>query len=45
VVDIVNPKMEIINSYLDSFKSEPLPYEATLIGNLAELVSELSLSK
>jgi len=45
MVDIVNPKMEIINSYLDSFKSEPLSYEATLIGNLAELVSELSLSK
>jgi hypothetical protein len=45
LVDIVNPKMEVINNYLDSFKSEPLSYEATLIGNLAELVSELSLSK
>lgn len=45
VVDIVNPKMDIINSYLDSFKSEPLPYEATLIGSLAELVCELTLQK
>jgi hypothetical protein len=41
VVDMVTPKMNIINHYLDSFKREPLPYEATLIGNRAELVSEL----
>jgi hypothetical protein len=45
IVDIVSPKMDIINNYLDSFDSDPMPFEATLIGNLAELVSELTLPK
>ncbi|MGC4035099.1 MAG: hypothetical protein QM764_03995 [Chitinophagaceae bacterium] len=41
LVNTVSPDMQAINKYLDSFKDEPLSYEATLIGNLAELVSEL----
>lgn len=45
VIDIVNPKINLINNYLNNFKDEPLPYEAILIGNLAELVSELTLIK
>jgi len=42
MIEMVKPKMDLINSYLDSFKNEPLTYEAILIGNLAELVSELT---
>jgi len=45
VVDIVSPKMSDINNYLASFKDDPLTCEATLIGNIAELVSELALMK
>jgi hypothetical protein len=41
LVKIVVPKMDLINDYLNSFGDEPLPHEATLIGNLAELVSEI----
>jgi hypothetical protein len=41
---IVNPKMELIDEYLDNFKDEPMPYEATLIMSLGELVSELALT-
>jgi len=36
----VAPLMPEINRFLDSFKKEPMPEEAMLIGNLAELVSE-----
>ncbi len=43
VIDHVSPKMNSINNYLDSFKSEPWPYEATLVANLAEIVSELTI--
>ncbi|MDI3321307.1 hypothetical protein [Pinibacter soli] len=45
VVDIVNSKIKFVNNYLDSFGDEALPYEATLIMNLAELVAELTLPK
>lgn len=45
VIDSVNPKMDLINNYLDSFKDEAIPYEATLIMSLAELVAELKLPK
>ena len=45
IIGIVSPKMGLINSYLDSFGSKPLSHEATLTGNLAELVSELMLQK
>jgi len=41
VMEFVYPKMNEINGYLDSFKDNPLPNEAILIGRLAELVSEL----
>lgn len=37
----VYPFMGEINSFLDSFKDQPLSEEAILLGNLAELVSEL----
>ena len=43
VTNAVNSKMSIINNYLDSFEEEPLTYEAILIGNLAELVTEITL--
>jgi hypothetical protein len=36
--------MELIDEYLDNFKDEPMPYEATLIMSLGELVSELALT-
>jgi hypothetical protein len=39
---IVNPLFPEINNFLNSFKDSPLTHEATLIGNLAELVSELT---
>jgi hypothetical protein len=41
----VNSKMKDINEYLDSFNSIVMPDEAILIGNLAELVSEINLVK
>jgi len=41
LIDLVYPKMDEINKYLDSFKTEPMPDEAILVGSLAELVSEL----
>jgi len=45
LTNAVMPRMNAINTYLDSFKNQPLTQEATLIGNLAELVTELTLSK
>lgn len=45
VIDAVSPKMNSINNYLNSFKDEPISYEASLLGNLAELITELSLIK
>jgi hypothetical protein len=39
----VDPYMNDINNFLNSFKDTPLSEEATLIGNLAELVSELKV--
>lgn len=41
VVSIVSPLMPEINSYLDGFQGKSMPDEAMLVGNLAELVSEL----
>ncbi|HWW41549.1 hypothetical protein, partial [Pedobacter sp.] len=41
LVSTVGPLMKEINDFLDSFKNQPLTEEAILIGNLAELVSEL----
>lgn len=41
LVKTVAPKMNLINNYLNSFGEDPLPHEATLIGNLAELVSQI----
>jgi hypothetical protein len=40
----VSPYMKDINTFLDSFKYQPLTEEATLIENLAELVSELEVT-
>lgn len=45
IVDEVSPKMEMINTYLNSFNNEPLPYEATLVGYLAELVSDVNAER
>jgi hypothetical protein len=44
LVSTVYPFMKEINEYLDSFRDEPLTEEAMLIGNLAELVSELKIA-
>jgi hypothetical protein len=43
LISTVEPLMKEINVFLDSFKNEPLNEEAILLGNLAELVSELKL--
>lgn len=43
LIDIVWPLMSEINKYLDSFERRPVPEAATLIGSLAELVSELKV--
>ncbi|HRI02819.1 MAG TPA: hypothetical protein PLL77_03655 [Pyrinomonadaceae bacterium] len=45
LTDRVSPKIGLINNYLESFEGKPLSYEATLLGNLAELGSEVMLSK
>jgi hypothetical protein len=41
LVDTVYPFINKINEYLSSFKDRPLSDEAIMLGNLAELVSEL----
>jgi hypothetical protein len=41
LISAVDPLMKEINEFLDSFKEQPLSEEAMLLGNLAELVSEL----
>ena len=43
LIKTVDPYFTQINEFLESFGDHPLSYEATLIGNLAELVSELKL--
>jgi hypothetical protein len=43
LIKTVYPYMVEINKFLDSFGDEPLSHEATLLGNLAELVSELQV--
>lgn len=43
LVKRVYPFMSEINRFLDSFGDEPLSHEAILLGNLAELVSELQI--
>jgi len=43
LVAVVKPKFAKINSYLDSFDDKAVPREATMVGSLAELVSELML--
>jgi hypothetical protein len=44
LVHIVSPLLNDINNYLSSFEDRPLSEEAILIGNLAELVTELITS-
>lgn len=41
----VNPKMKTINEYLDSFNNGVMTDEAILIGNLAELVTQINVVK
>lgn len=43
LVKTVGPYMVEINQFLDLFGDEPLSHEAILLGNLAELVSELGM--
>ncbi len=43
LVDLVGPKLNAIDDWLNSFKKEPMPHEATLIGDLAGLVAELKI--
>jgi hypothetical protein len=45
LLNAVTPLMPEINGYLDSFGDRPFSEEAILIGNLAELVSELQLEE
>lgn len=44
LIESVDPYMSEINNYLSSFEQQPLSEEATLIGNLAELVTELKIN-
>jgi len=44
IIESVEPYMNDINMYLDSFKEKPLNEEAMLLGNLAELVTELKIN-
>jgi len=44
LIDIVSPLFPEINAFLDSFGDSPLSEEATLVGNLAELVAEWQAS-
>ena len=44
LIQSVQPHFKEINIFLDSFKDNNLSYEATLFGNLAELVSELMIN-
>ena len=44
LLNTVNPLMNTINQFLDSFGDEPLSHEAILLGNLAELISELQIA-
>jgi hypothetical protein len=44
LIAAVDPLIEDINGFLDSFKDSPLSEEAMRLGNLAELVSELKLN-
>jgi len=44
LVKTVWPYMIEINQFLDSFGDEALSHEAILLGNLAELISELSIA-
>ncbi|MFT3935097.1 MAG: hypothetical protein QM726_15830 [Chitinophagaceae bacterium] len=41
--NIIEPKLDIIDAYLDSFEDKPMTHEAMLIGNLGELGAELRL--
>jgi len=41
LVNKISPSLMEIDTYLASFQHRTLPYEAMLLGNLAELVSEL----
>lgn len=43
LANLVTPKLDAINRYLDSFGDEPLSEEATMFASLAELVCELQL--
>ncbi|HEY8784220.1 MAG TPA: hypothetical protein VIM16_21510 [Mucilaginibacter sp.] len=43
LIKTVYPYMIEINEFLDSLGDEPLGHEAILLGNLAELVSELQI--
>ncbi|MBS1663405.1 MAG: hypothetical protein JST68_20350 [Bacteroidetes bacterium] len=43
LVATVNPLFGEINAWLDSFKKKSMTNEATLVGNLAELVAELKV--
>lgn len=45
LINMVEPFMNEINKFLDSFEDGALTHEATLLGNLAELVSELMVEK
>lgn len=44
LIESVDPYMSDINNYLNSFKEQPLSEEATLMRNLAELVTELKVN-
>lgn len=44
LIEQVSPYMKEINTFLDSFNDKPLTERATIVGNLAELVTELEVT-
>ena len=45
LLDAIEPKLDLIDKYLDTFRNKPMHYEATLIENLGELAAELNLNE
>ena len=45
LLDAIEPKLDLIDKYLNTFRNKSMHYEATLIGNLGELASELNLNE
>ena len=43
LINFVEPEFDLINIFLDSYKNNPLPYSAILLGALAECATEAKI--